>query len=277
MTIDYYNIELTDAITEPTIGDVFAACFTNPSPTDPACTSIRRNPATGNLFGSVATTPGLPLNLTNQGRLFTDGIDLVMNWNTDLGFAGLDLSFFGIWTNRSEFKANQDDPAILNRDCVGYYSINCSSISLSSRSSSVPRSSSTMSICRCGGAKSTQSNTSPLSCSPTSLRPMPKTDANGALLPAADRSCPDFEGADPGSCVPNPEFRSIGAEHYFDLTARWQVAENFSFTVAVINLFDNEPKVVGNIGSTAYNSGNVYPSTYDPIGRRFSVTARMTF
>ena len=279
MTIDYYNIELTDAITEPTIGDVFAACFTNPSPTDPACTSIRRNPATGNLFGSVATTPGLPLNLTNQGRLFTDGIDLVMNWNTDLGFAGLDLSFFGNWTNRSEFKANQDDPASLNRDCVGYYSINCSSIQpeFSFQQRTTLQFDDVDLSLRWRYVDAVEYEPTQL-LADFAAADAENRDANGALLPVADQGCPDFEGADPGSCVPNPEFRSIGAEHYFDLTARWQAAENFSFTVAVINLFDNEPKVVGsNIGSTAYNSGNVYPSTYDPIGRRFSVTARMTF
>ena len=227
----------------------------------------------------MATTPGLPLNLTNQGRLFTDGIDLVMNWNTDLGFAGLDLSFFGNWTNRSEFKANQDDPASLNRDCVGYYSINCSSIQpeFSFQQRTTLQFDDVDLSLRWRYVDAVEYEPTQL-LADFAAADAENRDANGALLPVADQGCPDFEGADPGSCVPNPEFRSIGAEHYFDLTARWQAAENFSFTVAVINLFDNEPKVVGsNIGSTAYNSGNVYPSTYDPIGRRFSVTARMTF
>ena len=45
-----------------------------------------------------------------------------------------------------------------------------------------------------------------------------------------------------------------------------------------MNLFDNQPKVVGaGIGSTAYNSGNVYPSTYDALGRRFAASARLRF
>ena len=244
MTVDYYNITLEDAITEPNIGDVFAACFdNNPSPNNPACTAIRRNPATGNLFGSVATTPGLPLNLTNQGRLFTDGIDLTMNWSTDLGFAGLDLGFAGNWTNRSEFKANQDDPQGLNRDCVGLYSINCSSIQ--------PEFS------------FTQRTTLSFDQVDLSLR-WRFIDAVEVEPLVADAFLEDF--------------RTIPSEHYFDLTAVFNVTASFALTAAVINLFDNEPKVVGsNIGSTAYNSGNVFPSPYDALGRRYSVTARMTF
>ncbi len=280
MTIDYYNIEVTNAITEPTIGDVFAACFdNNPSPTNPDCTAIRRNPATGNLFGSVATTPGLPLNLTNQGRLFTDGIDLTMNWGTDLGFAGLDLSFGGNWTNRNQFKANQDDPLSLNRDCVGFYSINCLSIqpefSFSQRT--------TLSFddvdlsLRWRFIDAVEYEPRQLFAD-FAAADAANRDDSGALLPVADQDCPDFQGEDPGGCVVQPDFRSISAEHYFDLTAVWRAAENFTFTAAVLNLFDNEPKVVGsNIGSTSYNSGNTYPSTYDAIGRRFSVSARLNF
>jgi outer membrane receptor protein involved in Fe transport len=46
----------------------------------------------------------------------------------------------------------------------------------------------------------------------------------------------------------------------------------------VLNLFDKKPPVVGNtIGSTTFNSGNTYPSTYDALGRRFAVSARLKF
>ncbi len=47
---------------------------------------------------------------------------------------------------------------------------------------------------------------------------------------------------------------------------------------SVLNLFDNKPPVVGSdIGSTAFNSGNTYPSTYDPLGRRFAIQANLKF
>ena len=75
-----------------------------------------------------------------------------------------------------------------------------------------------------------------------------------------------------------PEFRKIPAEHYFDFTARFNATDNMTFTATVQNLFDNKPKLVGNtIGSTTFNSGNIYPSTYDALGRRYAVSAKLKF
>src|SRR3546814_15026438 len=49
-----------------------------------------------------------------------------MNYNTDVGFANLAWSFVGNWTRHSKFNANVASANSLNRDCVGYYSVNCS-------------------------------------------------------------------------------------------------------------------------------------------------------
>jgi len=74
------------------------------------------------------------------------------------------------------------------------------------------------------------------------------------------------------------DFNRIPAEHYFDLTSRFHVSDEVTLTMTVQNLLDNQPKVVGNsIGSTSYNSGNVYPSTYDALGRRYTVAAKLRF
>ena len=90
--------------------------------------------------------------------------------------------------------------------------------------------------------------------------------------------CPDPTGTDPNGCVIDPEFRKINAEHYFDLTTRFNATDNMTFTVTVQNLFDNQPKVVGNsIGSTTFNSGNIFPATYDALGRRYAVSAKLKF
>ena len=84
--------------------------------------------------------------------------------------------------------------------------------------------------------------------------------------------------SDPNGCVVEPGFRTIPAEHYFDLSFRFNASDNMTFTFTAQNLLDNKPKVVGNtIGSTSYHSGNVYPSTYDALGRRYAVTAKLKF
>jgi outer membrane receptor protein involved in Fe transport len=57
-----------------------------------------------------------------------------------------------------------------------------------------------------------------------------------------------------------------------------QIGENLRLTLTVDNLFDKEPPVVGNtVGSTAFNSGNTYPTTYDAIGRRYRLGVNLRF
>jgi len=74
------------------------------------------------------------------------------------------------------------------------------------------------------------------------------------------------------------DFNRIKAYDYFDLTTRWNATENFTFTFSIQNLFDKQPPILGSdIGTTSYNSGNTYPSTYDPLGRRFAVAAKLRF
>lgn len=266
-TVDYYNIKITDAITNPTPGDVIDACFGNitaASATDPACTVIRRDPGTGALFGEAAVAPGLFQPLSNLGKLSTDGIDVSLNYRRDLGFANLGLNFNGNWTNSSKFQAT---PTSLDRECVGFYSVNCGSLQ--------PEFS------------FTQRTTLSFEDVDLSLlwryidsmefEPQQLADDLAAAI-GSPSACPDPNGADPGACMVNPEFRRIGAEHYFDFTARFNATEHLTFTASVINLLDNKPKIVGNtIGSTTFNSGNVYPSTYDALGRRFAVTAKLKF
>jgi outer membrane receptor protein involved in Fe transport len=74
------------------------------------------------------------------------------------------------------------------------------------------------------------------------------------------------------------DFTQIPSESYFDLTGQWDITENVVLTLTVQNLFDNNPTVVGStIGSTAFNSGNVFPSTYDALGRRYGASVKFRF
>jgi len=252
LTLDYYSILVEDAITSPTPDDIFSACFgpgfatgnisvSGASATSAACTGIRRNPETGNLFGNVATTAGLPLVLTNQGKLETSGIDATANYAYDIDGIGT-LNYNGSlnWTEQSAFQAS---PNGLNRECTGYYSSNCASIQpeymanqrLTLQSSLLDR------------------------------------DVDVSLL---WRYISEVE-VEPGSGNFLPEYSSMDAANYFDLTVRGNITDEFEFTLGIMNLADREPDFVGsNIGATAYNTGNVYPSTYDPLGRRYSLTLR---
>ena len=277
LSVDYYNIKIDNVIGAPLPGDIISACFGNvtaASAADPACTVIRRNPTTGGLDGDPATTPGLFGQTNNNGRLFTDGIDLLMNYNMDLGFASLDWSFVGNWTHSSKFKSDVNLASSLNRECVGYYSVNCSftgsiqpEYQFSNRF--------TLGFDKVDLSLLWRWQDS-VSFEPAQLQ----ADLDAAIDAGVDpvNGCPDPTGTDPNGCMVNPEFRKIKAAHYFDLTGRFSVSDNLTVTMTVQNLLDKKPPIVGNsIGSTTYNSGNTFPSSYDALGRRYAVSAKLKF
>lgn len=268
ITADYYNIQISGAVSAPSEDDVIAACFgegagAGGAPNLPAgavnslaCSLIQRNSDTGAVAGPVATTPGFLTQISNLGEIATDGVDVSINYSRDIGFANLLLNWNGNWTNSSTFQAN---PAAIDRECVGFFSSNCGSIqpelSFAARST----------------LQFDNFDVSLLWRYIDSVELEPLVFESGAFL-----GSPGSPGPVDGS--PFTDFTQIDAEHYFDLSIRAQPTDNVSITLAVLNLFDNDPTVVGSdIGSTAFNSGNVFPSTYDPLGRRFSLTARLTF
>jgi outer membrane receptor protein involved in Fe transport len=271
VSLDYYNIRIKDVIGTALPGDIVAACFGNitaASASDPACTSFGRNPITGGLDGDAATTNGLFGPTTNLGELYTDGVDLIANYRHKLGFADLALSFVGNYTRNSEYNSNADSSSGFFRECTGYYSVNCSF---------------TGSI----QPKFQFSQRTTLTSGKVDLSLLWRwidgvdfepRQFEDDLAAAVSGDCADPSGLDPDGCVVDPAYRSIPAEHYFDLAARFNASENMTFTLSVQNLLNNKPKIVGNtIGSTTFNSGNVFPSTYDSLGRRFAAGVRLKF
>jgi outer membrane receptor protein involved in Fe transport len=250
-TVDYYNIKVTDAITNPTPADLINACFDAPSPTNPSCTIIQRNPITGGLEGDPATTQGLFSPLTNLGKILTDGVDVTFNYRTGLGTlmgapAKLNLSFGGNWTRRNKFQAT---PTSINRECTGFYSVNCNpqpEYSFNQRST--------------------------LSLGRVDLSLLWRYIHEVEFEPAQIE-----EDGGPDDTVLE-QFRNVDSYNYFDLSARFNVTDNFDMTVTVLNLLDKDPPFLGSsVGTTTFNSGNTFPSTYDALGRRFAVGGRIKF
>lgn len=256
ISADYYHILVRGAITTPSEADVIASCFSaaqNPAlAVTAACTAIRRNALNGQLDGSPNNPPGLPLNLTNLGRLATDGIDVVGNYSHDIGFAKLGLSVNANYTFHSRFKQS---PTSLDRDCVSHYSVSCTSIqphfTLNARST-LSFSSFDVSLLWRHLSGSTVEGGDPNSAKPAQLT-----------------------GTAAGFFAP---YSSIKSYDYFDLSGRVSVMENLDLTLTVQNLGNRQPPVVGqNIGATAFNSGNTYPSTYDALGRRYAISIRVRY
>ncbi len=255
VTVDYFNLKVTEAISAPTPGDSIAACFNAPSGTNPFCQQefISRSAFTGGLDGDPAQVLGLILQQSNLGTIATDGIDVAVRYNTDLtDNIGLAMSFDGTWTNKNTFQAT---PTSINRECINFYSVNCnpqSEFAFSQRTSLTFDEDYTLSLRW-------------RYLSGVEQEPQDIIDNGEAFI-----------GDSP--LFGNVDFTEIGAEHYFDLSFQWDVSENVLFTLTAQNLFDNQPTVVGsNIGSTAFNSGNVYPSSYDTLGRRYGASVKFSF
>lgn len=253
VTLDYYNIKIHDAITSPTIGDAVDACFGAINPAlavTAACSTIRRNPLTGQLSGPVSNTGGLPLLLSNLGEVATDGVDLTINYRRDLGFGKLDVAFNGNWTHSSKFQAT---PTSVERECVGYYSTNCNAF----------------------GFNATTNGAIQPEFSWTQRTTLAVGMFDASLL---WRYIDTVHYEPLGSTVVLPQFARIKAANYFDLTTRANLKNNVTLTLGVQNLFDRDPPIVGaNAGPASFNAGNTYPSTYDVLGRRYALSASVKF
>jgi len=270
LSADYYHIRITEAITLPTPGDAIGACFGTlaangqalsipaGASTSAACTSIRRNPSTGQLSGDPATTPGLFLSLSNLGVLETSGVDFTANYRRNLdilGGVGLAFNFVLNWTDESLFQAVSG--VSVNRECTGFYSVNCASIQpewqWSLRTTATFDNIDVSLLWR---------HISAVSYEPGQGDPFTGTLGTGL-------------GEISGRTV---DFDRIPSADYFDLTTRFTVDDHLTITLSVQNLLNRQPPIVGSsAGSTAFNSGNTYPSTYDALGRRFVASARIRF
>jgi iron complex outermembrane recepter protein len=248
LTVDYYHIKITSAISTPTSGDVINACFGQSTlSVTPACLQINRDPISGQLDGSPATSTGLNEPYSNLGELYTDGIDFAANWSSVAGPGKLSLGLTANYTFHSQFQATPTATDINGdvgpRECVGLYSTNCLSIQ--------PKFS-------------------------FNQRTTYAWDMFSASLLWRYLSPESVEGGDDAGYL--PEFSHIRAYHYFDLTLTATPASAVTITFLVQNLFNVAPPIVGStIGNTSYNSGNTYPSTYDALGRRFTVGANFKF
>jgi outer membrane receptor protein involved in Fe transport len=108
-SIDYYNIEITDAIDSISASDAIQGCYnaSGENPTYDAgnsyCQLFTRDPATGNITGAIETN-------ANLGSVMTSGVDFQGDWSFDLGEVGAPdwgrLSFNTVISWLNEYKDN---------------------------------------------------------------------------------------------------------------------------------------------------------------------------
>ncbi|TRO92931.1 TonB-dependent receptor [Glycocaulis profundi] len=248
VSADYWLIEIEDAITAPSVGDLISQCYStdiNPNREfNEACQLILRSPLSGNLNDLEA--PGIVLAQNNIGRERREGVDVNIAYAFDLAELGADpeMGSVALSLNSTLYTdmRSQPTPASLDRQCLGYYSEPCAAPSPDLK---------------------------------FTARAIWNVSAFDFSLQWRHLSSVVVE-PDVGDWL--PEFSRIPAYNYFDLSAGWNLNENARLNLTIANLTDESPPLVGNsIAGTTENSGNTFPQTYDVIGRYFTLGARVSF
>lgn len=246
LSVDYYNIRVRDAIASLDFNTLVSKCYnldgSNPSYSagNFYCQFINRSSSNGQMVN--VRTP-----FANTGGYKTSGIDLEMNWLTDIG----EVSGWG------------PDAGTMSFDIVGNY--------LNSFKRQILPGSPWQEL--------GQTNTGGGVNSTDTLGPFPKYQTNTRM------TYHNF-GADIGlrwrmiggmrdqSVVTNPltTVPGQGVANYFDLTLGYGLPDTGSrFNLVVNNLFDRPPSQVG------INAGNTNSALYSVLGRTYLFTYTQEF
>jgi len=193
------------------------------------------------LGGSLTVSgTGVPAFFTNFQFFKAEGIDLSVNTGYDLGNIGqLGINWTAHKYLTNEFQTTAVAPVV---DCSGFYGTSCDP---------VPEFRSTVRF-----------NWS-------------RNDLNASLL---WRRIGEMDAQEGEAAALFPAFRSVDAQDYFDLSIGYRYQDLATISFLVYNLADEEPPILGNnTGSTAFNSGNTFPSLFDTVGRTFSVNLKLAF
>ena len=231
-TIDWYRIQITDAISGLTSASVYEQCFngggsSNPTydPNNAFCKLIHRD----NIFGFPAGVDGL---FTNIGAIRTSGIDLQFDWASDVrdfgipapGTLSLDVALNHLQSY--EIQTSAGAPFIDYSDTTG------------------------------NGTSGAQFKNKVYTTLGYSLGPV-STRLSWRHLPALNSTIP--------GALPNASHDEL------DLSAIWAIRDTFTLRAGVDNLTDAQPEIVGRIPGVNNAMGITDPGYYDTLGRRFYV------
>ena len=104
MQVDYYDIEIKDAITVIPLQTVLNECHLQNIGSQCAIIGAARNPATGELGGSPATSP--LIGTINAGTINTSGIDVNVSYSFDIGPGVFTAQYYGTYILNFDFQSS---------------------------------------------------------------------------------------------------------------------------------------------------------------------------
>ncbi|HEY4545679.1 MAG TPA: TonB-dependent receptor [Pedomonas sp.] len=240
VTLDYYNIKVDNYITDlgGGVNNILSLCYTVIQDINhPYCQAVQRNPG-GDIDIVVA-------NRANVASLKTAGIDFQVDYGLDLNFGLFDnesrLNFFflGTWVEKWTYQPVTELPDKI--DCVGQFGATCDD--------PIPEFRFTSRLTWSTGPMQ-------LSLRYRWVDKLKDDQIKNADTPASDLAKP-----------------TLGAHHYFDLAAVYDVNEDVQVSFGVNNLFDNKPPLTGD----SQEQANTFPGLYDVLGRDYFLSATVRF
>lgn len=237
LQLDYYNIEIEDAITTIPLQTLLDECHIVGIASSCAALAGGRNPATGEM-GANGFLPGLTA--INAAVIEAEGVDLRVDYGFSADVIGLPgdvaLTYYGGYTITADTTNSATSPTTV---CAGFYGLNCGEPTPEYKHS-----------------MQASWYTGPFT---TSLRwrYIGAVEADAATAPLVSTLSDHIDGTS-----------------YFDVTFQYDINDTFSVTTGITNVTDTD---VPTIGSTASEQGNTWPATYDTLGRRLFVGGTMRF
>jgi iron complex outermembrane recepter protein len=245
LSVDYWNILLTKAITTIPFNSVIDGCANSGT----NCNLINRAPATafGIFDGTSSGAGAVDLAAVNAGAFKTGGIDVESQYHFRLAdFGAPDLGsltflFNGTYINKLSTVIGTD-----RYNCVGYYGPTCGTPNPAWRHSF-----------------RVSWNT------PWNLQLSANWRYFGQAKLDFDSNQAGLQQGGEKDTFPNDA--KIPAFNYFDLTATYRLKDKYTFRVGVNNVFDKTPPIVDSenyaLSAPPFGNGNSFPQVYDPLGR----------
>lgn len=236
LSVDYYDIKVKNAV--GTIGAqvILNQCIATADPF--FCSKIKRSTTPG-AVGSLwlAESGFVDDRTTNTGSVATAGIDINADARFELGTNNVRVSLVG---NYVDSFVSQPITGGFTYDCAGFYGLTCG-------------------------------NPQPTWKHAAKVRFSTANDFAATLTwRYVGEAKADFTSSDPDLNAPGSGAKIdevLKAENYFDLLFSVPLKDTIGFRLGVNNILDNDPPLISQSSLGGFGNGNVFPGTYDHLGR----------
>ncbi|MFM2410666.1 MAG: hypothetical protein RL481_1494, partial [Pseudomonadota bacterium] len=237
-SVDYYNVKVKDAIGGIGAQVILTKCIQTADPF--FCNKITRAPASaGPAAGSlwIGEQGFVDNRTTNTGSAKVSGVDVNFEAKLPIGENSLTTSLVGTYVDEQRFQPITDD---FSYNCAGLYGLTCG-------------------------------NPTPKWKHAAKLKFATASDFAATLTwRYVGKVNGDFTSADPDlfSAGAGPVIdEKLKAENYFDLLFSVPLKDTIGFRLGVNNILDNDPPLISQASLGGFGNGNVFPGTYDHLGR----------